>query len=533
MKHVLLGGLLLLSSFGATAQFTNAVVSDVPYPSGSPVLRPDDLHCYSAQVYMSGSPYTLNVYGWNNASTTAEGLAWRLMSGSSLFNAGIIPIPNSSSIDMGVVQEPMTGTTKVVVAYHRTGVGHFMDIYNATTTGFSLQSSTQLSGTNALPRISVDAHRMYGVLISWAVPNQGVFVKTLNTNTGTLTVGTSHILSNTFKSMDPDITFTHSGSNPLLAHVAFHRTSPNQMEEQRMDFFAMHASTTVPWSGGIEDVFPIPNGWDVGPASIDGPEHASTENWAYAFPFFKITTGFGPIITRVNNGATSTVNQFDATEGSFGITPPGLYDFSGRYNRGVSLAFDQDQDRFRTAWFFSPNGGTFNGQYIVQFMRIDGALLNPGTTYLNAEINPAGNTSGTRCITLNPNNSTTDDFVAYGHFSGSAYSIKVKSLPWTLSSFRTPTSVAAAQTQAPDFSIYPNPAIGAPSVNFNGALADADLDAVMMNGAGQVVARVQGDGHSLAMQLIANWNNLAAGRYTITVVSSELGYNATKTLIKQ
>lgn len=531
MKRFLLGGLLFLSSFGVEAQFTNAVVNDVPYPSGNPVLRPDDIHCYSAEVVIGGNPYTLNVYGWNNASGSGEGMAWRLMSGSSLVNAGVIPIPNSSSIDMGIVHEGSTNTVKVVVAYHKTGVGHIMDIYNAAVGGLSLVSSTALSGTNALPRISVDAHKLYGVLISWAESGQGIFVKTLNTSTGPLTIGTTHWLANTYKSIDPDITFTHAGAG-LLAHVAFHRTSPNQMEEQVMDFFAMHGSIIVTYTGSVEDVFSIPAGWDVGLASIDGPEHASVENWAYAFPFFKISTGLGPVIARVFDGYTSTVNQFDATEGPFGSTPVGLYDFSGRYNRGVSLAFDQVQDYFRIAWYFAQTANAANGRYVVQFMKINGALLNPGGTYLNAEVNPAANLSPARCITLNPNNSTNENFTAYGHLAN-VYSIKVKSLPWSLSSFRTPTSVAGTQSVTPDFNVYPNPSVSAPTISFSGALADARLDAVIVNAAGQICAAARGDGQGLAMQLISNWNSLPPGLYTIRVHSSDLEYSGTKTIMKQ
>jgi hypothetical protein len=533
MKQFLLGGFLLLGSLNAGAQFTSAVYNDVPYPSGNPVQRPDDIHCYSAEVSMSGNTYTLNVYGWNNAGTSAEGFAWRLMSGSSLVNAGIVPVNNSSSIDMGIVQEPNTGTIKVVVAYHKTGVGHFMDIYDAAVTGLTLVSSMNLSNANALPRISVDAHKLYGVLISWSDPNQGIFVKTLNTNTGLLTIGTTHILTNTFKSLDPDITFTHSGSNPLLAHVAFHRGSPNQMEEQRMDFFAMHGSMSIPFTGAVEDVYPIPSGWDVGPASIDGPEHASVENWAYAFPLFNPSTGFGPVITRVKNGTTSTVSQFDATEGPFGSTPTGPYDLSTRLNRGVSLAFDPIQDYFRIAWFYCPTTNYSAGRYVVQYMKINGGLLNPGGTYLNAEVNPAGNTSGTRCITLNPNNSTPENFTAYGHFNGSVYSIRVKSLPWAATSFKTaPTAVTGAQSVSPDFNIYPNPSSSAPSISFSGTLADAELNAVIVNSFGQVCAAAHGDGQTLGMRLIENWSSLPAGQYIVRVYSPELGYAGTKTITK-
>lgn len=532
MKRLLIGGLLILGCWSANAQFTNAIVSDVPYPSGTPVLRPDDLHCYSAQVGISGGTYTLNVYGWNNASTAGEGLAWRLMSGTTLVSAGVIPIPNSSSIDMGIVQENSTGIIKVVVAYHKTGSGHYMNIYDATLGGLSFVSSTALSNANALPRIAVDAHKLYGVLITWADPQQGVFVKTLNTSTGPLTLGLTHTLTNTFKSMDPDITFTHGGpSGALNAHVVFHRTSPNQMEEQSMDFFAMHTSGSVFFPGTVNDIAPIPLGTDVGPASIDAPEHASVENWAYAFSRFNPTSGYGPILTRVFDGAAMTVNQYDATEGPFGSTAPGPYDFSTRLNRGPSLAFDQNQDAFRIAWYFSQNISVM-GRYVVQFMRIDGTLLNPGGTYLNAEVNPAGNQSATRCITLNPNNSTPENFTAYGHFNGSQYSIKVKSLPWTLSSFKTPTAVGTTAGIDPDFKVYPNPSISAPAVSFSGALGDAQVHAVMLNGAGQVVADVQGDGQNAGMQLLSGWDRLPAGLYMIRVTAATLSYDGVKTIIK-
>jgi len=532
MKCFLVGTLLLMGALNAAAQFTPAVVNDVAYPAGSPVLRPDDIHSYSAEVSISGNIYTLNVYGWNNASTTAEGLAWRLMSGATLVSAGVIPIPNSSSIDMGIVNENSTGLIKVVVAYHKTGVGHYMDIYNATLGGLSLVSSSALSNANALPRIAVDAHKLYGVLISWADPQQGIFVKTLNTNTGPLTVGITHVLTNTYKSMDPDITFTHANSSGALnAHVAFHRTSPNQMEEQSMDFFAMHGSGIPSFTGTVNDVAPIPLGSDVGPASIDAPEHATVENWAYAYSQFNPSSGYGPILTRVFDGAAMMVNQYDATEGPFGITPSGPYDFSTRLNRGPSLAFDQNQDAFRIAWYFSPSFSV-TGRYIVQFMKIDGSLLNPGGTYLNAEVSPTGNQSGTRCITLNPNNSTPDNFTAYGHFNGSQYSIKVKSLPWTLSSFKVPTAVGSTVALNPDFKVYPNPSVAVPTISFSGPLGDAQIDAVMLNSAGQVVARGRGDGQDAGMQLISNWDRLPAGLYTIRITAEAISYDAIRTILK-
>jgi hypothetical protein len=357
-------------------------------------------------------------------------------------------------------------------------------------------------------------------------------VKAYSTTPGTLSAGLTHWLDNTFKSTDPDITFTHAG-NDLLGHVAFHRASPNQMEEQRLDFFSLFNGTSGTYFGGVMDVFPIPTGWDVGLASIDAPEHGSVPTWAYAFPMFKITNGLGPVIARVFDGYNSVVNQIDATEGSFGINPVGPYDLSGRYNRGVSLAFDPIQDYFRIAWYYAPTNAGSNGRYLVQFLKISGAFLNPGATYLNAEINPAGNTAGFRCVTLNPNNSTNSNFTAYGHYANPNYSIKVKSLPWTATSFKVPNSVAGTQGVSPDFNVYPNPTVNAPTISFSGALADAELDAVLVNVAGQVCGAARGNGQSLAMQLINNWSNLPAGLYTIRIYSKELNFAGAKTVAKQ
>jgi hypothetical protein len=533
MKRMLLCGLLSLCVTGAQAQFIGASVPDLPYPSGNPVLRPDDLHCYSAEVPIGGNMYTLNVYGWNSAGNIGEGFAWRLMSGPTLVNSGVVPIPNSSSIDLGIVYEPNTNIVKVIVGYHKTGSGHVLEIYNAGLGGLSLVTSMGLSGTSALPTIAVDAHKLYGVLVSWSDPGVGIHVKTLNTNTGTLTIGTSHVLSNTFKSSDPDITFTHDNNSGLLnAHVAFHRNSPDQMEEQSMDFFAMHNSAPVPFTGNVNDVYPIPAGWAVGRPSIDAPEHATVEHWAYAFSMYDPGTLLGPVVSRVNDGNTYTVTQYDMTEGPYGATAPGPWDLSGRYNVGPCLAFDQNQDSYRVAWFFNSNATMPNGKYIVQKIDVFGNLANPGGAYLDAEMNPAGNTSASRCITLNPNNSTAENFTAYGNFNGSIYSIKVKSLPWNAVTFRAPLNVSGTTVVAPDFSLSPNPTHEAPSMSFAGPLGDADMDAVMLNSAGQIVASAHGNGQAISMQLMNRWSSLPAGMYTIRILAGTINYSGAQSLIK-
>lgn len=172
-KMIACAALLSTISFsGLQAQTFTTPVAD-EHVFGSPdVRKPTNIFAYSNEFVES--PFGLvNVYltGWGNPEGASE-FVWQFTKPhtTTVVAKGSFIYKEVSDIVVSSMADDVTGRTQLLVAYHKMGVGHFLDIYDitgSTTDPVVYNYTMQLSDSKEYGRISIDAFYKYAVGIIW------------------------------------------------------------------------------------------------------------------------------------------------------------------------------------------------------------------------------------------------------------------------------------------------------------------------------------------------------------------------------
>src|SRR5690606_9698258 len=140
------------------------------YPNNNVnISRTTHTSCFAwSGISLFGQPEDIVVSAWDEPSWGGT-VAWRrLQNGnpSGIIAQGLIPYgPGHRDLEVGLLY--VNGIFRIFVAYHRAGSGHYMDIYNLTGGGPVLSTTVPLSNQAQYSRISMDSHRLYGVVVTW------------------------------------------------------------------------------------------------------------------------------------------------------------------------------------------------------------------------------------------------------------------------------------------------------------------------------------------------------------------------------
>ncbi len=151
--------------------FTNPIADEHIF--GSPEVRkPTNIFSYSNE-YVESPFGPVNVYltGWGNPKGASE-FVWQFIKPhtTNVVAKGSFIYKEVSDIVVSSMMDEVTNETQLLVAYHKTGVGHFLDIYDMTSSTSHpvvYNSTIQLSDSKEYGRISIDAFYKYAVGIIW------------------------------------------------------------------------------------------------------------------------------------------------------------------------------------------------------------------------------------------------------------------------------------------------------------------------------------------------------------------------------
>jgi len=161
---------LSISSLQAQT-FTNPIADEHTY--GSPdIRRPTNIFSYSNEFVES--PFgQVNMYltGWGTVEGASE-FVWQFTKPytTNVVARGSFIYDEVSDIVVSSMLNEVTNQVEILVAYHKKGVGHFLDIYDitgSTTHPVVLNSTMQLSDSKEYGRISIDAFYKYTVSLVW------------------------------------------------------------------------------------------------------------------------------------------------------------------------------------------------------------------------------------------------------------------------------------------------------------------------------------------------------------------------------
>lgn len=308
--------LLTAQTFNANGSFNDI------YPTGGSgaLFRPETNSSYSmANITFSAVNTDMYLSGWSGRGTTGSGFCWRFTgSGNPSFIVGqaTVPYPGCYDIEVGFVDSP--GARQILVAYYRTGIGHFLDVYNVGTASVNYSYTMALSNSGIYGRISMDCHLTYGVAIVWENPSNARIEAIGGINGVWGPVVSMPGSASGFADVAPDVAFSHS-NGPLNVHMVWFTPNVNELVESVLSWPDLVAGSTASYL--IEDINAVGTPLvDLRPV-IDCPDHYSNENWAYAYTLddnridvrlIDYNTLATPITVSPNDGSLSNVPTMGA-----------------------------------------------------------------------------------------------------------------------------------------------------------------------------------------------------------------------------
>lgn len=224
--------------------------------------------------------------------------------------------PDCTDIQMGVSEDYHTKINYVLVAYHKAGVGHLLDIYevtNSTSTPLVLNSTETLSTIPHHTRINMDSDLWSRrTLIGWEHPDEGIqtMVMYANQPNGITTLAGTQGASN------PDVAINNvtGPTTPLIdwAHIVYQDKAQNTISVAaiQLGLLATPIGTNATVNAQVVDVRAVPD--NVSPPNIDCP-NSLTYGWAYTY------TDGKEVIVRLREW--NTYNTIVVNDGSLGNTP--------------------------------------------------------------------------------------------------------------------------------------------------------------------------------------------------------------------
>ncbi|MNX83336.1 hypothetical protein D3C86_1150970 [compost metagenome] len=379
-----------LFSFAALAMLSIASTSRAQSPTfTSPIadefvygikdlINPDHISCNSARnIDYDGVGCDLYVSSWGDSEHKISEFIYQFAKSNTTLMAfqGSRMYNDVAGLSTAIIYDNNYGT-RIFVAYYKYGSGHFVDVYDVTsspTNPVVLTSTVQLSTSHDYGRISIDGLFYAGQLsIVWANPGEGI--QTIVYSPGGWWSNVSTIY-NTGEQVAPDVAMRYDGNSPDI-NIVYNDIAGN-ISETTFDWSTLNSlpaiTPTIVYPSSVDVINPFGAGQYITPPVIDCPD-LGAPNWAYTF-----SNGTDVFVRSVDYTVATPV--FSTTEMTTGAAPlnnvplnasrtysPTLH--YGYYNTNSGII----NDGITVAWYGSD--GNYNGYMGVQMNPDAQSLIN-------------------------------------------------------------------------------------------------------------------------------------------------------------
>lgn len=543
----ILKGLLCLMLFSMITNTSIAQVFNPPaayedsYPfAGNQIGRTTHTSCYSSSnLNILGSSEDLVISAWDEPGMYAT-VAWRRLTPGApwaIINQGLIPYgPGYRDMEVGFMY--VGSTIKIFAAYYKVGSGHYIDIYDLTAGGPVLSGNITLSSSSTYGRISLDCHRMYGMVVTWE-DNAVIRTRVAWDNGGSL--GVSPIVTfdpSSVKRRLPDVTFSHANSTgALLCEYVYMEDNGSSQGfiESSYDFWTMAGfGSPMIVAPLVQDFNPISYSTFVSPPNIDCPDHYSVQNWAYTYH----TSTTNDIYVRlIDYNSTAIPNTIVVNDGSIGIAP-----INGSQNINPFISYANSYDNFYVGWFTTEIDPMTSdiASYVSVNVHESGTFVMSAPDYLTVPNDPS-KASGTPFLSFSKYTEISDYlYTIFPQYDNSAgYEMQHKYHNWSsLSAFkgeqsqivecndkgRTAFLAKHAAGSLSTASAYPNPFTDQLAISVSADMLQENVDVTITSITGSVVFQESGIPSDINKQL-SNLSSLNTGMYIMSLNCRATNYS--------
>lgn len=528
-----LAGMIGLSQPAAAQFFTPPVAHEHVFPSGATgaLLRPETSSAYSISGAQAPSGPWADLYlsGWSGQA--GGGFAWQftnLNDPTVVVEDGFINYPGCRDVEVGLVDGP-SGQRQILVAYHKAGVGHFLDVYDIVIGGgVTFNYTMPLSSYPNYTRISMDCHLTYGVAIVWENPFNGGIEAMAGSSGSWGPVVTLPVHPTGAASTDPDVAFSHVGS--LDVHIVSVVPGVGEITEAVISWPDLLSASLASYNvqdnnfvGGfaIKPVRPV----------IDCTDHYDVDNWAYTYTINNKEINVRYVDFHTTGVPTTAIINDGFLPAMWGITPTTW----SYMNIMPSLAYGQNGNNMYVSWYVQDMSGAGNNQYIALNVTEDVSTLINAPEYMGIPNSITGTPYPlTPGISLSKMNDLNPNFLYAAYYDhGAGYQMHNAYHHWPDPVFKGAEAISAHQRYHPecgkdhkampaltskvDMKVSPNPFVSEINVLLNTQVAGKvrlQLTDITGRTIEQNMVRVEKGIQSLRT---GDLENLATGTYILNV----------------
>ncbi len=461
-KSTLLIATIAMACTNAQGQIAPAYGTEniYPGPETGAVKRTVHTSCYNRPGLIEGQPYELQAWAWNGQHFgSSAGIAWRHTNAASEATSqeGYIPAGTNGlpdgALDIEVAMyKGIESQPYLIAAYYKqdpTGLtsGHYFNTYKWTSSGLLLETVQQISTAPVYGRISIDAHRGYGVAIVWQDKDK-IKIMTGLSSTGTMEFSHDILVANAIGGVTPDVAFAHYDDilYVKIAYMTQNEFNPaaGVIHVAGYKFYNLQELSSSAVNFVQEDVQPVssftpPNHsgtYNAYSLQLDCPDHSQSNHWSYVY------RDADHIRARTRNGSATYSTTLD------GIAP-----INNGESRYPTLAYNGDDSHILYGWYFE-NFLAAQGGYIAATADLNGTP----SSYMYVA-NASTGFSGTPVMTFNKEtDGTGQHFCAFPMMDNTGYYMVTKTKPDAATNFKpAPVSVKETSLAAARVMAYPSP----------------------------------------------------------------------------
>lgn len=396
LKTLTLSSCLIAGTiFNAAAQFYVPPIGPEFIYGDPSVGKPQSISCYAFRglnTPMAFGQTDVYLAAWTNPDPGAVSeVTWQFsVSGSptALLYQGSQLYTDVADLEVGAMRNLGTNTTQIYVAYYKLGSGHFVDIYDITTSPFNpvvYNTTMNLSSSPTYGRIRMDSHstELRDMVIVWEEP--GVGIRTMAGRDGTWYAPKT--LDNTFGEAGPDVAFCRT-NNGINVHYVHHKVGM-VITESVVPYSALLGGGSIVYPS-VEDVNVLSNPLR-SRLMLDAPDDYNVDNWAYTYTDNHIDIS----VQYMDHNTSSTAGNVSVSSGALGNvgTAGSLKVFTPTIHYGMGALAPGNPgatDQIHVGWY-STDGIGFN-RYIALEMNESGSSLISPADYLDL---PSGSNATT------------------------------------------------------------------------------------------------------------------------------------------
>lgn len=514
--------LLLLSGALSAQTYQTPIATEYPFPSGNATGSASHSSSYLFND-MTLAAYDDGTNGeviWQRINTGGPSMA---CGGTFNYSSGY------SFIEVGALNGTVPGGSgpfTAFVAYHQSGVGHAVDLYDWDPGACNMTyMTTHTLSTNPNPsRISMDNHIEYALSIAWT---DGTALRTAVYEANIFTPSPIHtIIPSVSGPINVDVAFTHAmphmnppGYDLVMHYVYTTMTSPQQVEVCALDFWTLRGAggptTYIPVYEDLnrlnrcsQTIFP----------NMDGADHEEY-NWAYAY-----TEDNSNISVRLRDWTNSVPpTTFVVNDGTMGNTPN-----NGAVNRYPTLAYNWWPDQINVGWVTSDAGQS----YVGLKMASDGTAITSTLDYLQIPNNPAlASPTPTLAYSKMTEFSYPWLYVFFSEWNGGLYDFQHKYHDMSINTnFKTTPSHTVVCSyyqnqqrtiELESIEVYPVPVSDEINIVSDQLPSDQLLDVSLTDITGRVVIETNGDLEEINTYLNSRVGELTHGSYLLKITAED------------